>query len=148
MLVLPAGDPLLLARALGAPSRGAGPARCDCVTPDGRTGVALEDPRAGPTAPVAVDVVIVAYNSRDALRDCVGPLLRLTWVSVTVVDNSSPDGSAAVVSDLPIHVIKAPRNGGFAYGCNLGAAAGAAEFVMFLNPDARIDSESLHRLVA
>lgn len=118
------------------------------MTPDGHSGVVLEDPLAGPTAPVAVDVVIVAYNSRDTLRDCVGPLLRLPWVSVTVVDNASPDGSAAVVADFPVRIIKAPRNGGFAYGCNLGAAAGAAEFVMFLNPDARIDSESLHRLVA
>jgi GT2 family glycosyltransferase len=97
---------------------------------------------------VTVDVVIVAYNSRDTLRDCVAPLLRLPWVSITVVDNASPDRSATVVADFPVRIIKAPRNGGFAYGCNLGAAAGAAEFVMFLNPDARIESESLHGLVA
>ena len=45
---------------------------------------------------MVVDVVIVAYNSRDTLRACVEPLLGLTWVSVIVVDNASPDDSAAV----------------------------------------------------
>ena len=116
------------------------------MTADGQSGV-LEAPPAGPPVGVAVDVVIVAYNSREVLRDCVGPLLRLPWVSITVVDNASPDDSAAVVADLPVRVIKAPRNGGFAYGCNLGSAAGDAEFVMFLNPDARIEPESLRTLV-
>ncbi len=74
--------------------------------------------------------------------------MQLPWVSVTVVDNASPDDPAAVVSDLPVRMIKAPRNGGFAYGCNLGAAAGNAEFVLLLNPDARIESASLSTLAS
>ena len=89
--------------------------------------------------------MIVAYNSRDTLSACVEPLVGVPWVNVIVVDNASPDDSAAVVADLPIRTIRAPRNGGFAYGCNLGSAAGAAEFVLFLNPDARIESPSLGR---
>jgi N-acetylglucosaminyl-diphospho-decaprenol L-rhamnosyltransferase len=117
------------------------------VTPDGHSGVLLEDQPAGPTTQVVVDVVIVAYNSRDTLRACVEPLVEVPWVGVTVVDNASPDDSAAVVADLPIRTVTAPRNGGFAYGCNLGTAAGAAEFVLFLNPDARIESKSLSTLV-
>jgi GT2 family glycosyltransferase len=95
----------------------------------------------------AVDVVIVAYNSRDTLRACVEPLARAPWLRVIVVDNKSPDDSAAVVADLPVHVIRAPRNGGFAYGCNLGIGAGSAEFVLLLNPDCRISPGSLRSLV-
>lgn len=95
-----------------------------------------------------VDAVIVAYNSRDVLRACVEPLAQLPWVDVTVVDNASPDDSAASVADLPIRIITAPRNGGFAYGCNVGLAAGTAEFVLFVNPDARIESVSLSTLVS
>ena len=53
-----------------------------------------------------------------------------------------------MVADLPIRTIRAPRNGGFAYGCNLGTAAGAAEFVLLLNPDAGIESASLSTLVS
>ena len=48
----------------------------------------------------------------------------------------------------PVRIIRAPRNGGFAYGCNLGIAAGTAEFVLLLNPDARIESASLSTLVS
>ena len=92
--------------------------------------------------------MIVAYNSRDTLRACVEPLVQLPWVSVTVVDNASPDDSVAVVADLPLRTIRAPRNGGFAYGCNLGAAAGAAEFVLLLNPDAEIEPAGLSALVS
>jgi N-acetylglucosaminyl-diphospho-decaprenol L-rhamnosyltransferase len=94
-----------------------------------------------------VDVVVVAYNSRDTLRSCVEPLVGLPWVSVTVVDNACPDDSSDAVADLPARIISSPRNGGFAYGCNLGAAAGSAEFVLLLNPDAQIDAASLAALV-
>jgi GT2 family glycosyltransferase len=100
------------------------------------------------TPNVVVDVVIVAYNSRNTLRACVESLVQLPWVTVTVVDNASPDDSAAVVADLPIRIIRAPRNGGFAYGCNLGTAVGTAEFVLLLNPDARIEPPNLRTLVS
>ena len=117
------------------------------MTPAAEGIAPLGDPGTATTTPVTVDAVIVAYNSRDTLRACVEPLAALPWVKVTVVDNASPDDSAAVVADLPIHTITAPRNGGFAYGCNLGSAAGAAEFVLFLNPDAMIEPPSLRILV-
>jgi len=116
---------------------------------NGAVTTAPEFPRAigeGRDAP-AVDVVIVAYNSRDTLRGCVEPLVPLPWVSVTVVDNDCPDDSSEAVSDLPISIIDAPRNGGFAYGCNLGVAAGSAEFVLLLNPDADLDAAGLSALV-
>ena len=55
-----------------------------------------------------------------------------------MVDNACPDDSSEAVADLPGRGSStSPRNGGFAYGCNLGAAAGSAEFVLLLNPDAR-----------
>lgn len=98
-------------------------------------------------SPVDVDVIVVAYHSRETLRACVEPLTRLPWVEVTVVDNASPDDSVAVVEDLPARIIRAPRNGGFAYGCNIGIRAGSAEFVLLLNPDAAIDETSLAVLV-
>lgn len=94
-----------------------------------------------------VDAVIVAYNSRDILHACVEPLADLPWVDVIVVDNASPDDSAAAVADLPVRTIRARRNGGFAYGCNVGISFGMAEFVLLLNPDARIEPASLRTLV-
>jgi N-acetylglucosaminyl-diphospho-decaprenol L-rhamnosyltransferase len=96
----------------------------------------------------AVDVVVVSYNSRDELRGCVEPFSGLADIHVVVVDNASGDGSLDVVADLPIERISLDRNGGFGHGCNMGWRAGSAPYVLFLNPDARIDVDSLERLVS
>lgn len=95
-----------------------------------------------------VDVVVVSYNSRDTLRACVEPLAAMPDVAVTIVDNASPDDALATVADLPVRVIRAGRNGGFAAGCNLGIAAGDAPYVLLLNPDARLDRAALDALLA
>jgi GT2 family glycosyltransferase len=94
----------------------------------------------------SVDVVVVSYNSRDTLRGCVEALSREDAVNVIVVDNASPDNSLAAVEDLPITAIPLQSNRGFAYGCNVGWRRGGSTYVLFLNPDARIDPESLRRL--
>jgi N-acetylglucosaminyl-diphospho-decaprenol L-rhamnosyltransferase len=93
-----------------------------------------------------VDVVVVSYNSRAHLRACVAPLAEAEDIRVLVVDNCSTDGSVASIADLPVEVIEARTNGGFAHGCNLGWGVGEAPFVLFLNPDAAIDAESIQRL--
>jgi GT2 family glycosyltransferase len=94
-----------------------------------------------------VDAVIVAYNSAGTLRGCVEHLLRCERAAVTVVDNASPDDSIDTVIDLPVQIVRADRNGGFAAGCNLGIAAGSAPYVLLLNPDARIGRSDLNGLV-
>jgi N-acetylglucosaminyl-diphospho-decaprenol L-rhamnosyltransferase len=93
-----------------------------------------------------IDAVIVSYNSRATLRGCVEPLSRMDDIDVVVVDNASPDNPLDTIADLPATAVRAPRNGGFSYGCNLGAEQGSAPYVLFLNPDARIDAASLAAL--
>ena len=79
-----------------------GPSGERCVRTDGRTrDIPPGVPGAETSTPVIVDAVIVAYNSRDILHACVEPLADLPWVDVIVVDNASPDDSAAAVADLP-----------------------------------------------
>jgi N-acetylglucosaminyl-diphospho-decaprenol L-rhamnosyltransferase len=95
-----------------------------------------------------VDAVVVAYNSARTLRACVEPLAEMPEVAATVVDNRSPDDTAAAVAGLDVRLIRAGRNGGFAAGCNLGAAAGSSEYVLLLNPDARVRRDDLRRLIA
>lgn len=46
-----------------------------------------------------------------------------------------------------METIALERNGGFAHGCNVGAAAGSNPYVLFLNPDASIDADAVQRLV-
>jgi hypothetical protein len=96
---------------------------------------------------VAVDVVVVSYNSRETLRDCVEPFAHMRAVDVFVVDNDSRDGGLDTLADLRLHTISRNANGGFAAGCNDGWRAGSAPLVLFLNPDARLDEPSLYELV-
>ncbi|MEZ5098356.1 MAG: glycosyltransferase family 2 protein [Thermoleophilia bacterium] len=95
-----------------------------------------------------VDVVVVSFNSRDRLRGCVEQLAGLDWARVIVVDNDSADGSLEAVADLDVVAVQLDVNGGFAHGVNAGAARGDAPYVLLLNPDARLASASLRRLVA
>jgi hypothetical protein len=95
----------------------------------------------------SVDVVVVSYNSRDLLRDCVGPLASLDWVNVIVVENASPQDPGDVLADLPVTLIRNDENLGFGRACNVGWRAGSAPFVLFLNPDARLDAASLEPMI-
>ena len=95
-----------------------------------------------------IDVVIVSYNSRATLRDCVESVRNIPGVTVTVVDNASSDGSLDVIKDLSVRRVASARNRGFAFACNLGMEFGKAPLVLFLNPDARIEPVALERLAA
>jgi len=72
-------------------------------------------------------IVIVNWNTRDLLRDCLTSVYANRGVDfqVCVVDNASTDGSAEMVErEFPqAHVIRSLRNGGFAYANNLGLRA-------------------------
>jgi GT2 family glycosyltransferase len=94
-----------------------------------------------------VDAVVVSYHSRATLRACVAPLCDLPNVQVTVVDNDSADSSLESIADLDLRAIQSGRNGGFGFGCNLGAAAGSAPYILLLNPDATITAEALQALL-
>jgi N-acetylglucosaminyl-diphospho-decaprenol L-rhamnosyltransferase len=96
-----------------------------------------------------VDVVVVAHASRDTLRACVAPLAGAPGVHLVIVDTASADPAFDTVEDLPgVELIAAPRNGGFAYGCNVGIRAGRAPYVLLLNPDATMQPDQLRRLTA
>jgi GT2 family glycosyltransferase len=93
-----------------------------------------------------IDVVVVAYRSRDHLRQAVDGLVGLDGVRVLVVDNACPDRSYVEVADLGVEIVHAAANGGFAAGCNLGIAASRSPLVLLLNPDASIAGDDLDRL--
>jgi N-acetylglucosaminyl-diphospho-decaprenol L-rhamnosyltransferase len=98
-------------------------------------------------APVQrVDVVVVTYNSHDHANDCVASLCTDPRLNVIVVDNDSSDGTADTLEDLPLTLVRAQTNGGFACGCNIGWRKGAAPQVLFLNPDARTTPDDVLRL--
>jgi GT2 family glycosyltransferase len=98
-----------------------------------------------------VDVVVVSYESGRQLASCLDAIAadRPTGAGIIVVDNASPDESERIARDHPSRplVIESDRNIGFGGGCNLGAQSSSAEFLFFLNPDARPRRGAIRALV-
>jgi GT2 family glycosyltransferase len=99
-----------------------------------------------------IDVIVVNWNSGAQLARCVESVLTHGAGCVQrtiVVDNGSADGSADAVAALQgVTLVRAGRNLGFAKACNTGAAHSDAEYILLLNPDARVLPGSLQAAAA
>ena len=101
-----------------------------------------------------LDIVIVNWNSGTYLAECVNSMSRLECdvcaiQSISVIDNASTDGSANVTTvGLPLQVVRNGANVGFGAACNMGARRGRAELILFLNPDTRLERDSIAASVA
>ncbi len=88
-----------------------------------------------------VSVVVVSFNTRDVLRECLQTLAQEAGgvrYETIVVDNGSQDGSAAMVEqEFPgAKLIRSAVNLGFAAGNNRGFASAQGRYVVLLNSDA------------
>ena len=88
-----------------------------------------------------ISVIIVSYNTRDILRQCLNALFAHSTdveMEVLVVDNDSRDGSPAMVcQEFPLVTLVANDvNLGFAAANNQAFALARGEFILLLNPDA------------
>ncbi len=93
-----------------------------------------------------VTAISVAYNSAAVLPGLVASLPP--GVPLTVVDNGPDDGLRDWAAAQAVSVIVAPENLGFGRACNLGAEPCSSEFLLFLNPDARLEPDALTMLLA
>jgi GT2 family glycosyltransferase len=145
------------------------------VAPDSASSVAsnVVSHISGPPSELDLAIVILNYNTRELLRDC----LRSVFASdttlryhVCVVDNASTDGSAEMVAaEFPaVHLIANRLNRGFSTGNNDGlrwygfegngfgpyefeiGAAGdlpVARYALLLNPDTLVPPTALDAMV-
>ncbi|MFZ4518968.1 MAG: glycosyltransferase [Microthrixaceae bacterium] len=105
------------------------------------------EPEQAPRSPWSVDVVVVAYGSRDLLPGCLRSARGLPVGQVVVVDHGT-DGSADVAERDGAAALRDPSNPGFGAGCNHGARWGTAPAILFLNPDAEADPDAVREGLA
>ena len=115
-------------------------------------------------APDDLAIVILNYNTADLLRECLHSLAGCAEplrFSVTVVDNASSDGSAAMVrAEFPhIRLIANATNVGYSAGNNVAmrdlgfdrfppeAAERLPRYVLLLNPDTLVPPTALSEMV-
>jgi GT2 family glycosyltransferase len=100
-----------------------------------------------------LSIVIVAWNVRDLVLDCLASIAaaRLAFAyEVILVDNGSADGTvAAVARQFPeVQVIALPRNIGFGAGNNQGMLKASGRHIVLLNSDTIVLPGGLERCVA
>ncbi len=98
-----------------------------------------------------VSVIIVNYNTRDMLRDCLSSLAEKTSglsFETIVVDNDSSDGSAEMVGKMfpETMLVCAGENLGFGKANNLGAMRARGKYLFFLNSDTVLINNALYEL--
>jgi len=109
-------------------------------------------PPDGPSQP-DVSVVIVNYNTRDMLRDCLDSVFKETRqakIEVIVVDNNSSDDSCAMLQERFPQVILIPNpiNRGFAAANNQALRQAAGRYCLLLNPDTIILDGAIDKCLA
>ena len=100
-----------------------------------------------------LSVIIVNWNVRDLLREC----LRSIEVGkgdlsleIIVVDSASSDDSVTMVrSEFPwVRLIPCAENVGFPRGNNIGLKEARGDYLLLLNPDTVVLDDALAALVA
>ncbi len=99
-----------------------------------------------------LSVVVVSFNTRDLLRDCLRSLMKeLAGIAneVFVVDNASRDGSADMVEMefTDVRLIRSAVNLGFAGGNNQAFPLANGRYVVLLNSDAFLKPQALRRSI-
>ncbi len=100
-----------------------------------------------------ISVLIVSFNTRDRLRDCLLALRNqvggIQFESV-VVDNASRDGSVDMVqAEFPeIKLIQSSVNLGFGNGNNLALKHAKSRYLVLLNSDALLEPHALSMALA
>lgn len=96
----------------------------------------------------SLSIVIVSYNVKDLLLECLSSIQKFVSVSheVLVVDNDSRDDTAAAVRQQFPNVILVENkfNAGFSAANNQAFAMARGEYILMLNPDASFIDSSFY----
>lgn len=100
-----------------------------------------------------VSVIIVNWNTRDLLLDCVTSLYTTTKdlkFEIFLVDNASSDDSVASVRERypEVQIIQNNRNLGFAAANNKALRGMRGRYALLLNTDTVLTDDAISRLVA
>ena len=100
-----------------------------------------------------ISVLIVSFNTRDRLRECLAALQTQTGevrFETVVLDNASHDGSADMVqAEFPEAIlVRSDVNLGFGNGNNLAMQHAQGRYVVLLNSDALVPYPTLSLALA
>lgn len=104
-----------------------------------------------------LSIIIISYNTRGVITECLRsidtyykPAISKKEFEVIVVDNGSEDDSIAHIKKyFPwVRLIESNKNFGFGAANNRAIKKTTGEYVLFLNPDTKLDKTSLPTVMA
>ncbi len=96
-----------------------------------------------------LSIIITSYNTQQLLDDCLRSIFKavkpVNGLEVVVIDNHSSDGSVEMIKQKypQVHLIANTSNLGFAAANNQGVKISTGRYLLFLNSDTKISSDSL-----
>jgi GT2 family glycosyltransferase len=106
-------------------------------------------PQAGPAR---VSVVIVVWNAKKYVIECLGSLREQCskmCSEVIVVDNASTDGTPELIAEMfpEFKLIRNPDNFGFAKANNIGIAQSSGDYLCLVNSDVKFIDDCISPMV-
>ena len=99
-----------------------------------------------------VSIIIINYNTFQLTSECIRSVIAFTkeiTYEIILVDNASTECDADIFREKfpEIILVKSQKNGGFAYGNNLGIERASGKFILLLNSDTILTEESISKTV-
>lgn len=103
-----------------------------------------------------LSVVVCTYNRADCVRTALQSLVEQTadphWYEIIVVDNNSDDDTAAAVREFSggipvVRLVQEPRQG-LSHARNCGCTAATADWLAYIDDDARAHPDFVARALA
>jgi len=103
-----------------------------------------------------LSIVIVSWNVREDLRECLQSLLREEGsrlesgeIEIIIVDNASTDGTAEMVNlEFPqVKLLVNSQNLGYTKANNIGINHSRGKYILLLNPDTIVHQGALQALI-
>lgn len=99
-----------------------------------------------------VSVIIINYNTFALTSNCIRSVIdktRKVEYEIILVDNASAECDAdEFLKEFPsIKLIRSTKNGGFAYGNNLGIEVASGQYILLLNSDTILLDDSISKSV-
>lgn len=93
-------------------------------------------------------VIIVTHNHVNFMENCLNSLLN-DKLEIIVVDNKSTDGTPEYIeNNFPqVKLIRNRVNSGYGAGNNLGAKNSSRDYLVILNPDTKIEQDTIKNLL-
>jgi GT2 family glycosyltransferase len=95
-----------------------------------------------------VSIIIVSFNKPKVLLDTIKSIqesIRTISYEIVIVDNASNDNNVILIEKYfpSAKLVINTKNGGFAYGCNMGAKNSSGKFLLFINSDILIKEDPI-----